>query len=105
MGRAASLTDQQKGTIIELSTQLVPERNIAEYIGKSKTVIHNFILKEKSLKQRKNQVEPNRYLVPKSMHSSQTLLLLIIAPVSVNLCSIWAYQTEARTSQFTLTVI
>lgn len=42
MGRAASITDQQKASILTLSTELVLEWKSAEYIDKTKTV-HNFI--------------------------------------------------------------
>ena len=43
MGRSVSLTDRQKGSILALFNEMVPEREIAQFIGKSKTAVHNFI--------------------------------------------------------------
>lgn len=43
MGRYTPLTDQQKGSILGLSHEMLPETQIAAFIGKSKIAVHDFL--------------------------------------------------------------
>lgn len=53
MGHGKALTKEQKGVILALSRELVPERRIAEHISKSKTAVHNFLWAQTNPKTRK----------------------------------------------------
>ena len=59
MGRSTALTDQQKGSILALSHEMVPARQIASFIGKSNTTVHNFLAAQGVAKTPKKMGRPN----------------------------------------------
>lgn len=93
MGRGKRLTQELKAIILALSRQLVLERQIASYITKSKTAVHNFMFSQINciIKKKRGRPKPisNKLILsmhcdtPSGNYSAQQLREILNSPITV----------------------